>query len=211
MLRLFTPCLAIISLLIGMAVAVIWVRSCAHAEYIERKAWAVNDRRLCVSEYRLCWSHRDLQLYIRPQVIADAPTVTQLVAEFQRDHRPSTMWNAGQYERPLESLESWARRHAATTTHCCGIGLWRQRYTPAWGDTFTYTTVFMPCWLIIALAAVLPLNWLRKKITHGLLLRRRRARGQCLQCGYDLRASTGRCPECGTPIGSPMRAGALTS
>jgi hypothetical protein len=35
------------------------------------------------------------------------------------------------------------------------------------------------------------------------LLRRRRegfrvARGFCSQCGYDLRASTGRCPECGT-------------
>ena len=38
-----------------------------------------------------------------------------------------------------------------------------------------------------------------------ILLRRRRQRHRhlnqlCLHCGYDLRASTDRCPECGEPI-----------
>ena len=56
-------------------------------------------------------------------------------------------------------------------------------------------------WLLLPLLAVLPAAWLARRVrTH-----RRRKNGECLSCGYDLRASTQRCPECGTPIASGDR------
>jgi hypothetical protein len=50
-----------------------------------------------------------------------------------------------------------------------------------------------PHWMGVAAAAVLPAVWW---ITSKRL-ERRRSRGLCLQCGYDLRATPERCPECG--------------
>lgn len=54
----------------------------------------------------------------------------------------------------------------------------------------------LPFWSIALAASVLPAfsasRWIRR--------RRRTRSGRCLTCGYDLRASEGVCPECGTPI-----------
>lgn len=73
-----------------------------------------------------------------------------------------------------------------------------------WG--WKYSMLRVPYWALIIMLAILPLIRLR-----GFIVRRRRQRrGQCLSCGYDLSHSTGRCPECGTPIGGSIEVAAGT-
>lgn len=56
--------------------------------------------------------------------------------------------------------------------------------------------VVVQWWLPAALLAVAPGAWLADRVR----LRRRHLLGLCPACGYDLRASKERCPECGTPL-----------
>lgn len=62
--------------------------------------------------------------------------------------------------------------------------------------------LLLPCWLLVMVSSVLPGVWM------VFYLRRRRimyrSKGLCRECGYDLRASKERCPECGTAIPSPI-------
>jgi hypothetical protein len=62
--------------------------------------------------------------------------------------------------------------------------------------TFDYVAVGIPFWWIALASAVYPAIALRRRY----VLERRAITGHCLACGYDLRASTDRCPECGTAI-----------
>ena len=59
-------------------------------------------------------------------------------------------------------------------------------------------------WLPAALLLVMPLVFLNGAVRRDGAERRR---GLCLACGYDLRATPGRCPECGTAAAAaaPLR------
>jgi hypothetical protein len=83
-----------------------------------------------------------------------------------------------------------------------GFGITTQRRIPArtaeleYDDVTNVTGVVIPSWFLSLLFALLPTRALVSFIRN----RRRFAEGCCPCCGYDLRASTDRCPECGRAI-----------
>ena len=87
---------------------------------------------------------------------------------------------------------------AEATGHIAGGVPWG---SPDWA-LVTGREINIPHPLLVISALPIPLLWLilwrRSRHKRRELIRANR----CLTCGYDLRASTGRCPECGSAISS---------
>ena len=67
------------------------------------------------------------------------------------------------------------------------------------GYTYSMSTVLIPYWFLILLTSILPALFAFR--THRARVREKRSHlGLCQTCGYDLRATPDRCPECGSPI-----------
>jgi hypothetical protein len=64
-------------------------------------------------------------------------------------------------------------------------------------DGSEFTQVIFPFWMPTTILVILPLIELRH-VLRWRKWRYRRLHGMCLTCGYDLRATPDRCPECGT-------------
>ena len=78
-------------------------------------------------------------------------------------------------------------------------GRWRFSYGSGSDPARSWGEAWVPHWALLlasAILSILPAAWLIRdrerqwRIKHGL----------CLKCGYDLRASKERCPECGAAI-----------
>jgi hypothetical protein len=72
-------------------------------------------------------------------------------------------------------------------------GTFFRHETNPWG-TDIVRRAMVPVWFLAASFIPLPAFW----TTRRLRTTKRSAEGLCLTCGYDLRATPDRCPECGT-------------
>jgi hypothetical protein len=61
--------------------------------------------------------------------------------------------------------------------------------------------LYVPAWLVFSLTFLLPAWWCMSFARRY----RREKQGVCMVCGYDLRATPQRCPECGTEVKRPVR------
>jgi hypothetical protein len=59
-----------------------------------------------------------------------------------------------------------------------------------------------PTWALVAGTALLPVLWLAWQVLRASIRRRLSALNRCSDCGYDLRGSPERCPECGAAAGA---------
>lgn len=93
--------------------------------------------------------------------------------------------------------------------HLDVMGLWKAEFPRAsLGNAFGFgyhhvsdpyesmDTLSIPYWSLAAVSLLLPIAWSRRAA--------RRVPGRCRVCGYDLRATPNRCPECGNvPTSGP--------
>ena len=94
--------------------------------------------------------------------------------------RPGAVWERGRWGFAEGGSYWWTPKRNPRGMIYGSVRWWRVRW-----------------WPIMLACAVLPALWLwsfRRRARE----RRLQGSGHCVACGYDLRASEGRCPECGT-------------
>jgi hypothetical protein len=176
--------LTILSLLCFVAVVVLWVRS----------RWSADALYLCSSrpDGALGWMNVSIGS-MGNTFLASSDSVTNSVYPGKPTSPSGGTALSPEFlvfsrRRAQRDAEFPGRRWWNRLGFCCVQNIERD-------DRWVHSSfsVGVPHWFLVPLFAAMPLLGLRRIWT-----RRRRIRaGLCADCGYDLRASRERCPECG--------------
>jgi hypothetical protein len=165
--RLLLNVVAVVSLLACAGALAVWARGLVWGGGIEVRANG--------TAYQIGWPVGRILFSVAPAAAPDPPGGYQLVGHPRLDlDLLYRRWNAP--------------RSPAVEYHSLGgFGCLRDGGTRA---------VFLPAWFAAAATALFPAWWFPRQRRRRQIAARLR-RGLCAHCGYDLRASPGKCPECG--------------
>jgi predicted RNA-binding Zn-ribbon protein involved in translation (DUF1610 family) len=129
------------------------------------------------------------------------------------DNTPEQMAARHLASRRDQQMESLARRLTQIELGPHAVGIYHgasdeeaglivrlrslQRIAVAPVPPIAHTLALWPVWFSVL---ALELAWLARAIYEARVRRYRHEAKLCLSCGYDLRSSIGRCPECGTAL-----------
>lgn len=191
--RLFIVASAL-SLLVALAAAVLWVRS----------YWKADD---CVFRRTLFdgqFTHKTL-LGARSEFGGIQLLIYR--ASVARPTRLGTAAKTTSFEHTSRASFEYPRPEEPTARTRLGSEFqWLHRDFGADGD-LSYLEVTLP-WPVFFSLCLLTIFLL---CAPALRIRGRKRMGHCLNCGYDLRASAERCPECATPIPAKQESAPLSN
>ena len=176
--------LAILSLLCCLATVALWVRSYWRADaYWQRKPGEMADQYFGI---------RVMPGRVVFFSLRSPPDPSNQLKDWAR-HPPVQLPSYAYWadkDRPFDSR--WLKR-----SRFLGFGFSRydntRDYASSGVEVVTLSNVWFPHWFPALLFAILPTI----RLVKILRTRRRHRAGLCPTCGYDLRATPERCPECG--------------
>lgn len=190
--RLFNI-LSFVSLLVCVAVAVLWVRSYFVADHLTKWSFTEGHDEIAVTSFTISSWSGDIDSEIGRGVCPNTPLRAKEIRE--------TTGKANKWRWWTGSVPSGRAPAGTSPGSLCPVWVERLGFyvchivdPPTASDSGSVLCIDLPHWFPCLLTAILPLLWLKR----ALRCRRAKRLGLCTQCGYDLRASPDRCPECGT-------------
>jgi hypothetical protein len=176
-----------VSLLLLLTACALWIRGFwagetfigAHSRVVDHDQ--LSRELIFISGSRQFW----LTYRVQWRYLADTE-----IAESQR----RSWFNFSHYSEPPERFTILAGASSSPVWNRVGFAYWTR-----WGSQSFDRNWTVPFWFPIVLLGPLPAWWFRRTYA-GRLQRRRAVLGLCVRCGYDLRATPDRCPECGAEV-----------
>jgi hypothetical protein len=184
--RILLNALTVLSLVLFAGMVMLWVRSYGGSDYVQRQTpGVVTTHSMSHRTVGVQWTLGQIRL-----------TRGEHTVYFPRDYFPPSreqpakpLWGRGRLGR---GHVGWGRVEGPTFWNRLGFCRYRSGSGASFYDA-SEEGITLPAWLAVIPFLIPPLLW-AKGVWRG---RRRRRAGQCVGCGYDLRATPERCPECG--------------